>query len=381
MGDISDDEDESVERKLARLRREVEELKDELATRENEDESGQKSGGEQEKLGDGVVELSRAVDNLHVLRSGPGSYSAAAMLAQKLAADSPADSSGGNVVAAQKPSAEADKSTPAPAGLLSHAAAFEGRLALIEAAMGISSSSNPFIPDGSSGPALQPVLPALDHLTSRLSSLTNILVGPTPNSAVPTTAPASPTSIMTTPHLETLAARVRKLTADTEALASARKRAIDNAKAAQAARIASAAIDRAPDTTEVADPAASTSAEGGGGGGGDPTATQRDEQVSKINALYATLPTIQSLHPLLPTVLERLRSLRAIHAGAGQAAESLDELEKRQADMKREIEQWREGLKVVEEKMGQGEDVMKRNVEMVEPWVRDLEKRLDGLGR
>jgi nuclear migration protein JNM1 len=77
--------------------------------------------------------------------------------------------------------------------------------------------------------------------------------------------------------------------------------------------------------------------------------------------------------------LERLRSLRAIHAGAAQASESLDELEKRQAQMAGEIEQWREGLKSVEEKMNQGEAALKGNIELVEPWVRDLEKRLERL--
>lgn len=367
MGDISDnEEDESVERKLARLRREVEELKDELATRESgAGDSGQVSGEEKEKLDDGVVELSRALDHLHASRSGPGPFSAAATLSQKLTTDSTLDSSSGSD---QKPPIREAENTPST-GLLNHAAAFDARLALIEAAMGISSSSNPFIPDGSQEPALQPVLPALDHLTSQLSSLTSILVGPSPASAVATTGSPSPSTTITTPHLEALATRVRKLTAETDALASARKRAIDSAKAAQTARIASAAIDR-PSDLEMADPSSPET---------DLAATQRDEQVSKIQALYATLPTIQSLHPLLPSVLERLRSLRAIHAGAAQAAESLDGLERRQVDMKREIDQWHEGLKVVEEKMGQGEAAMKSNIELVEPWVRDLEKRLDSL--
>ncbi len=77
--------------------------------------------------------------------------------------------------------------------------------------------------------------------------------------------------------------------------------------------------------------------------------------------------------------MERLRSLRAIHAGAAQASESLDELEKRQAEMAGEIEQWKEGLKAVEEKMSQGESALKSNIELVEPWVRDLEKRMERL--
>lgn len=377
-----------MERKLARLRREVEELKDDLAAREKGTEGSQQPPeGEKEKLGDGVVELSRALDNLHVSRSGSGPRSAAAMLAQKLAADFPADASNGS----QNPQpAETEKSAPTSAGLLNHAAAFDGRLALIEAAMGISSSSNPFIPDNSSSAGRQPVLPALDHLTARLSSLTTLLVGPSPASAplATTTSPDTPslsTTTMTTPHLEALSSRVRKLVADTEALAAARKRAIDTAKAARDARIASASavFNRPTDSPFPMDefppepqpePAPVPTID-------EAASSQRDEQESKIQALYATLPTIQSLHPLLPTVLERLRSLRAIHAGAAQAAESLDELEKRQADMKREIDQWREGLKNVEEKMGQGETAMKSNIEVVEPWVRDLEKRLGALGK
>jgi len=210
---------------------------------------------------------------------------------------------------------------------------------------------------------LQPVLPALDQLSSRLSALSGLLLGST---AASTTAlagtPASNASAvtgLTTPHLEALSTRIRKLTTDAEALASARRRAVDAAKAAQAARITSSASDDGPD---------------------GPSSGADDEHTAKIHALYATLPTIQSLHPLLPSVLERLRSLRACHAGAAQAADSLDALEKRQAEMDSEIKLWREGLVAVEEKMRQGEVALRENVETVEPWVKDLEMRLAKLG-
>jgi nuclear migration protein JNM1 len=377
VGDLSDSEDESLERKLARLRREVEDLKVEM---ENRSSSGANDGLEtganqatsaadrsgENTLGDGVVELSRALDNLHASSRGgqAASYSAATLLAKKLDTGSQS---------APTPSADAQKQpnttsesataavTPVPsqtaaaapsAGLLSHAAAFEGRLALLEASMGISSSSNPFVGDGLSEPALQPVLPALEQMTSRLSALTGLLVGANPASGGPGAVPG-----LTTTQLESLSTRVRKLTTDAEALASARKRAADAAKAAQTARIASGS-----------DGDAVAAAEGSG--------AVDDEQIAKIQALYATLPTIQSLHPLLPSVLERLRSLRACHAGAAHAAESLNELEKRHAEMATEIEQWREGLTAVEEKMKQGEASLRSNVETVEPWVRDLESRM-----
>ncbi|KAJ5814873.1 Dynamitin subunit 2 [Penicillium riverlandense] len=392
VGDLSDSEDEGVERSLARLRREVEDLRIEMENRPDaaaeKAEGGSaagKSGEEKEKLGDGVAELSRALDHLYASSRGDlaSSHSAAALLSQKLASDTrPAVSASASDSQSQSQSQQQPKqstkpgdaaiSSPAPAppsaGILSHAAAFDSRLALIESSMGISSSSNPFIADGTSSPALQPVLPALEHLSARLSALTGLLVGTNPGSttalsAAPPGSGASAVPGLTTPHLEALSTRVRKLTTDAEALASARRRAIDSAKAAQAARIASS-------TSEDGLDPASASAFG----------PVDDEHAAKINALYATLPTIQSLHPLLPSVLERLRSLRACHAGAAQAAGELDALEKRQAEMDEEIRQWREGLVAVEEKMAQGEVALKENVETVEPWVRDLEKRLAKLG-
>ncbi|KAJ9263404.1 hypothetical protein DTO212C5_7589 [Paecilomyces variotii] len=369
LGDLSDGEEESLERKLARLRREAEELKSELEKRRQvEGADEKKEGGDdagQEDLGDGVRELSRALDNLHVSAARgavSGSLSPDAILSQKLG--SKLDASDGS----PKDGAVAAAVTASSPGLLAHAAAFDARLALIEAAMGISSSSNPFVADPNSD-SLQPVLPTLDHLTSRLTTLTSTLLGPTPASALPTIGSAPASTTVTTPHVEALTTRIRKLTADAEALATARKRAVDAAKAAQAARIAASNIDVTDDLSMTSSSATET----------DPAAAQRDEQAAKIQALYATLPTIQSLHPLLPSVLERLRSLRAIHAGAAQASQSLDQLETRQMEMKKEIEQWREGLKIVEEKVVEGEKAMKNNLDVVGPWVKDLEKRLERL--
>ncbi|KAL3489643.1 Dynamitin-domain-containing protein [Aspergillus germanicus] len=363
-GEESDGEAESLERKLARLQREVEDLKDEMAASEKpEAESNGVANETKDTLDDGVEKLSRALDNLYASSRGVSqAHSAAALISQKLAASASSQPSEATGSQTKSTAIDPDAET---AGILSHAAAFDARLALIESAMGISTSSNPFLSEGASDPPLQPVLPALDHLTTRLSSLTTLLVGPSPVPAAPTTGttPASTTTTMSTPHLEMLSARVRKLTTDAENLAQARKRAYDAAKTAQAAR-----IGRTTSDLTIASPVEP-----------EQSAAQRDEQATKIQALYATLPIIQSLHPILPSVLERLRSLRAIHAGAAQASESLDELEKRQAEMAGEIEQWREGLKTVEEKMNQGEAALKGNIELVEPWVRDLEKRLERL--
>lgn len=362
VGDLSDSEDESLERRLARLRREVEDLKVEMANKKDSTEAGNGSSQSAaatekpgENLSDGVAELSRALDNLHASRgAASSSHSAAALLSQKLESGTRAATD-----AQAQSSADASMAVPAvpaptasSAGLLSHAAAFDSRLALLESSIGISSLSNPFIADGISESTPHPVLPALDQLTSRLSALTGLLVGTGSASAAPGAPNAAPG--MTTPHLEALSTRVRKLTTDAEALTTARRKAFEAAKAVHNARLASSDADVIPALEASTD----------------------DEHTAKIQALYTTLPTIQSLHPLLPSILERLRSLRACHAGAAHAADSLNELEKRHAEMASEIEQWREGLTTVEEKMKQGEAALRSNVETVEPWVRDLESRL-----
>ncbi|KAJ5779675.1 hypothetical protein N7457_007395 [Penicillium paradoxum] len=360
VGDLSDSEDESLDRRLARLRREVEELKVEMANKpeaaeqENEPSQGtaaaEKSG---EDLGDGVAELSRALDNLHASRSAASSsHSAAALLSQKLGSETRSADQKTQSSEASKAVSVLSASTASSAGILSHAAAFDSRLALLESSMGISSSSNPFVVDGINQSTPHPVLPALDQLTSRLSALTGLLVGTSPANTAP--GGASTVTSMTTPHLEALSTRVRKLTTDAEALTAARRKAFEAAKAVHNARLASSDAETVPALEASID----------------------DEHAAKVQALYTTLPTIQSLHPLLPSVLERLRSLRACHAGAAHAADSLNELEKRHAEMASEIQQWREGLTNVEEKMQQGEAALRSNVETVEPWVRDLESRL-----
>ncbi|KAJ5496059.1 hypothetical protein N7539_001175 [Penicillium diatomitis] len=404
VGDLSDSEDESLERRLARLRREVEDLKLQM---ENRAGSGREDGSTSmckgqaahshadgadaagqttASLGDGVAELSRALDNLHAssrVNAAGSHYSAANSLTRKLATEIPsADSQtrkpepastaettisavtpvSSQTAAAAAAAAAAATGAPSPqpsAGLLSHAVAFEERLALLESSIGISTSSNPFVGDAFSEPALQPVLPTLDQMTSRLSALTGLLMGSNYPAAGGSHSNAG-VAASTTPNLEALSSRIRKMTADADALAFSRKRAADAAKAAQTARIASGSSD--------ADALPLTSA--------DRSNSIDDDQIAKIQALYTTLPTIQSLHPLLPSVLDRLRSLRACHAGAAHAAESLNELEKRHAEMATEIVQWREGLTAVEERMKQGEQALRSNVDTVEPWVRDLEARM-----
>lgn len=363
IGDISDadsDGHESFERKLARLRREAEELKAEFQRTRQTDGPANGADNLDNDNGDSINDLSKALDSIHYSATGIN-HTADAILSRKLAA------AAANNAKKEKPEKENITLLPAPStapsGLLEHAAAFDTRLTLIEAALGIPSGSNPLFDTKDSRFHNQAVLPALEHLTSQLTTLTSTLGGPTSSSSAPFTT-------TTNAQLESLSSRIRRLTIDAENLANARRWAADVATRAPAESSSADAFATAPDTS-------------GGAIDGDnldsPLQAHRDEQAAKIQALYATLPTIQSLHPLLPSVLERLRSLRAIHAGAAQASETLDALEKDQAEMSKEIEQWREGLKVVEEKVRESEIAMKKNIEYVSPWVDDLKKRMDRL--
>ncbi|PGH09082.1 dynactin 2 [Blastomyces parvus] len=397
LGDVSDEEDESLERKLARLRREAEELKEALATRNAAQRDTQSAAGagdsaegdhqqHQDDLDNGLLELSRALDNLHTSsRGGAGPMTAEEILSQKLGGSIPPTVH----AAKQRNELLHGPQSNIPAGLLSNAAAFDARLTLLEAALGIPNTPIPHSADDATGP--QPILPALSHLTVQLSTLSSTLTGP--SASIPGPQSQSQPSTVTTPHIEALTTRIRKLTADADALSSARRRATEAARAVIAARIAAATSD---------DPAGTTTTTTATATGHIPASTIPDhhapgapslsslsaaetdsaasEQAAKIQALYTTLPTITSLHPLLPSVLERLRSLRAIHAGAARAAEDLDALEEKQAEMKREIEQWRGGLAVVEGKVRECEGAMRGNMEVVGPWVKGLEGRLEGLG-
>jgi nuclear migration protein JNM1 len=159
------------------------------------------------------------------------------------------------------------------------------------------------------------------------------------------------------------------LTADAESLAAARQRAAEASRAAQAARVTSGEVEDAVGESGSVFSASATE-----------TDAATSEHIARIHALYKTLPTINSLHPLLPSVLDRLRSLRAIHAGAAQASEDMNALEQRQQEMRKEIDQWREGLKVLEDKVKESEGTMKGNMEVMGPWIKDLESRLKNLG-
>jgi nuclear migration protein JNM1 len=314
--DGDDDGSEGLTRKLARLRRELEEAKEELGKQ-------QKAGGTAPKDEAQLASLSQALDEM-------AKSSEAATLPLRAAYRPPA----------QEQAQAADDAatytiTYAPnyeqTHALAKAADFDRRLVMLERALGIGSSA---MPELEANGLPRAVLPTLSALQKQISTLSDA----------------------STSSLDTISRRVRTLTQEAESLEKARR----NAKAAQEALA----------STGIATPA---------GAAPDMASEEDSEQVAKINALYGTIPTIENLAPLLPPLLDRLRSLRVLHSEAAAAAETLDRLEKKQADMSADIKQWREGLEKVEAAMGKSETAMTGNMKVVEGWMKELEARVNKL--
>ncbi|KAI1131748.1 Dynamitin-domain-containing protein [Nemania abortiva] len=313
IGDLSDEEDgETLERKIARLRREIEEAKEEYGKQQAE--SGDTSSQQDTEL----ATLSQALDELSIQPEEALGSRARPTRPVRETTKSQDD----------VPLASVDNATYtvtyAPSYDQTHALAkaadFDWRLALLEKSIGVSSTVTPDL-EGNGLP--RAILPTLENLQNQIMTL----------------------SEASTSSLDSISRRVRTLTQEAEQLEKSRK----------AAKVAQEELSSAGGPTVEADDA---------------------EQVAKINALYGTLPTIESLTPLLPPLLDRLRSLRAIHADAATASDTLERIEVAQSEMAADIKQWREGLEKIEAAMSEGETSMSENTKVIEGWVKELEAKM-----
>ncbi|TGJ84306.1 hypothetical protein E0Z10_g4466 [Xylaria hypoxylon] len=313
IGDLSDDEDgETLEKKIARLKREIQEAKEEYGKQRAE------SGDKPSQPNTELVTLSQALEELSTQPEEALGSRARPLRPVRETAKSKED----------VPFASVDNATYtvtyAPSYDQSHALAkaadFDWRLALLEKAIGITSTATPDL-EGSGLP--RAILPMLETLQNQIMTL----------------------SEASTSSLDSISRRVRTLTQEAEQLEKSRK----------AAKVAQEELSSAGGPTVEADDA---------------------EQIAKINALYGTLPTIESLTPLLPPLLDRLRSLRAIHADAATASDTLERIEKSQSEMASDIEEWREGLEKIEEVMSEGETSLSGNMKVIEGWVKGLEAKM-----
>ncbi|RPA90550.1 hypothetical protein L873DRAFT_1831686 [Choiromyces venosus 120613-1] len=328
-GEDEDDDglgEETLEKRLARLRREVEEVRSEIESREQDPGSGFKSS---------IDELSDVLEGLQTV-SGE-ERGAQAKLAKKLATAmsvTPSKAQEQETVpgTVTKGSSTATYTvTYAPAFKQSHALAkaadFDNRLTVLEKVLGMSASSALNIDKELPNSAM---IPTLDGLSRQMSALT----------------------AWSTSSLDAANKRVKQLTEGAEKLAEARK-------------AAKAAADARREEADQLSPGDSSS-----------PVVDTSEREAKINALYGALPTIENLGPLLPAVLDRLRSLRTIHADAGKAMENLTRLERRQEEIGGEIARWRAALEKVEIVVKESEGMIQGNIGKVEGWVKELEEKV-----
>ncbi|KAI5799011.1 Dynamitin-domain-containing protein [Geopyxis carbonaria] len=325
--DEDDEDDESIERKLVRLRREVEEVKEMMREREQTEDVDEEDG---QKFKGGIEELAAALKTLTTVDADE--KGAQARLAKKMAA-----SLGSAITATKEPPNIAQEEveptfepttggntatytvTYAPAYKKAHTlgkvADLDGRLALLEKVLGISGSALANIDQQL---PQQAMIPTLNELSRQMMVL----------------------NTSSTSSLDAASRRVKVLASDTEKLTEARK-------AAKAA-VAEGAIDP----------------------------LESDEIMSKINALYGVLPTIENMAPLLPATLDRLRSLRAIHQDAARASEALKDVESKQEEMAQEIQRWEEALVKVEGVMKETTGTIEGNVMKVEGWIKEIEEKV-----
>ncbi|KAH6997601.1 Dynamitin-domain-containing protein [Ilyonectria sp. MPI-CAGE-AT-0026] len=316
LGDLSDDDDEeSLERRIARLQREVALAKDEYAKRKAT--SSNKDSHDSATNDERLVALSQVLDEI----SKPTSARVAPHVLKARPEPSQGESSelplGDNATYTV---------TYAPTYEQSHALAkaadFDRRLLMLEKGLGISST---LMPEADASGLPRAILPTIDSMNKQISTL----------------AQAS------TANLDAISRRVRTLASEQEKLSDAREKAKSLRE-------------------ELGRHAPSTPSE-------------ESEQEAKINALYGILPTIENLTPILPPLLDRLRSLRAIHADAATASETLSHIETQQAEMTAELKQWNEGLEKIEAAMKDSSVAVENNKTVMEGWVKDLEERIADL--
>ncbi|KAL8830507.1 MAG: hypothetical protein Q9170_005710 [Blastenia crenularia] len=334
--DESDIEDEeSLERKIARLRREVSEVKEAFDKRsvETKQTNEDSEKGETKSI-QTLDSLYQVLDTIEQPRRDSRNHPSTRLIQQLDSAHQPKEEGLSSDAKTAKDDGHVTDSIDSTADYdathtLSRVSDFDKRLQLLETALGMDSVPLPTQDRG----AARAVLPVLDNLDRQVSTI-----------------------LLKERSLDKVSRQIRQMTRESEKLAEARKAAAAQLPSNQSSS------DRVRVSTK---------------GGARLVEDNEDlDQTSKINALYGTLSTIDSLSPLLPSVLDRLRSLRAIHADAALASEALSKVESRQTAMAEELQEWKDGLGKVESAMQVGEKSMKENMGQIDGWVKELETRL-----
>ncbi|KIV90454.1 hypothetical protein PV10_07761 [Exophiala mesophila] len=406
------EEEETVSRKIARLRREAEEVRlelDRLEAGNQKDAEGEfvDSLEQQQQQQtptvdtyperDQVQELSRLLDGLSSKSGSGGRKSTEDRFLSRLndtSRSTKPESTKQPDSELSPPQSDADSKSSA----MSAVAAFADRLTSLESALGVSTAST-------DSPATS-ILSTLERLSTQINTIHTTLNPKDGNGATTNTTTSTPTTYDPA-FLESISAKLRTLTRESAELDQSRRKArdtLDELQEKRAGLLISASIQHGMQPRRGYGGAGSGAGVGGTSGDDDknrdrgqetigelnrPDAESQaltsklflEDQSARITALYQTLPSIQRLQPLLPVVLERLRGLNIVHVGAAEAKNSLDELEKRQAELKAEVAQWREAVTGVESGIKDLEHTMRDNVKVVGGMVANLEERMGDLDK
>ncbi|KAI9758377.1 MAG: hypothetical protein M1815_002123 [Lichina confinis] len=411
------DEEEGLQRRIARLRREVEEVRIEAKKRDQEKRHGQiedDDDDDDDNDRNGLADLCQVLEELRTSgKAAPGA--AESQLVSRLGKPLPTDVPRTATVSHAMAGASA---SPSDDSLSRAASSFDTRLVLIEKALGITSSASMF--GSGSGLPQRPVIPTLNHLHGQISSLAT--ASPASVDALSkrvrdltederklkrlqahreARSPSSSSSSSSEEDPDAGRASSQKLGALLDALDEPSENNIENIIARASTRktrdLMKKALSqdqglgkaKAPSSSASQDPASqdpattttkSAAPEPSTLDASQTAASISSRNVAKVKALYGILPTLQKLSPVVPPLLERLHSLRSMHAGASHASADLDKLESEQEEAAKDIATWREGLEQVEQRMLETENILKGNVQVVEGWVRALEKRVDRMG-
>lgn len=340
---------------MARLIREVEELKVELA------EENEQKKDEQAASSDGdikvITELSKVLHDLqsqHLVPSASSSSSIeTATLAAKNVTKASDSASQSAFVTQPAPSTQSTEAIEAHTSrVLAHATALEARLAALESIIG-PPSTQPSTTTTSS----KPVLTQLTQLENQLSSINS-------------TSPSS---------LEAMSSQIQQLLNDTSRLTVARQDATIALQKLQTQRSMGVPKGFNPaggatnyrSTTGIALPPEPSTLQ---------PPLEDPDHLARVQKLYETLPTIEATLPFIPAVVERLRTLKAVHGDAASARQDLKEVERRQGEIGVELGKWREGLEKLEAVVKERKQGEQDNREEMEKWVKELEERLVRLG-
>lgn len=364
-----DSEEETLQGRLARLKREAAELQAEIDKVEQGKDKSHDTDGDSdyedtvdhlthhEDLARGAEELNSSLDGISLSNRRKGRT-----LEEEFMEGLDRDP------AKRKAGKQTSNSDTLPKSSISAIAAFSDRLTALEATLGVTTTSSNTVP---------PVIPTLDTLTTQIETLYSTL---TPKND------SSSTSPVTTAHLDALAQKIRHLITESKRLEDSRRAATKSFEELLETRDRHAHLIQHTHGQHPTTEARLTR----NGSSQDVniskddmqnrfTALFLDDQARRISALYMLLPTIQSLQPLLPVVLERLRALSVIHTGAAEVRGELDDVERRLESQEQDVKKWREALERVEGAMQEGRAAMKDNAQVVGDMVRGLESRVKAL--